>query len=137
MSRLVVDTNVLLSSFLTQGPPRQILNRIRDGQDLLCLSALILEEYVMVLRRGGVRSSLLEAFLDLLHDPVRAVIVVPIRRVDLIREDSADNMFLECALEARADYVISGDRHLKRIGAFGGIPILSPRKYLTLIREKH
>ena len=70
MSRLVVDTNVLLSSFLTHGLPRQILNRIRDGQDLLCLSAPILGEYVMVLRRGGVNSSLIEAFLDLLNDPV-------------------------------------------------------------------
>jgi putative PIN family toxin of toxin-antitoxin system len=134
VSRLVVDTNVLLSSFLTQGPPRQILNRIRDGQDSLCLSPSILEEYLAVLRRGGVTMHLIEAFLDLLHDPVRTLMVVPTRRVEIIRDDPGDNMFLECALEARADYIVSGDRHLKQVGSFAGIPVLSPRGYLTKLR---
>jgi len=131
VSRLVVDTNVLLSSFLALGPPRQVLNRIRDGLDLLCLSQPILQEYLSILRRAGVHRSLVESFLLLLQDPWRAVVVVPTRRVDIIREDPPDNMFLECALEARADYIVSGDRHLKRIGRFGGIDILSPRGYLT------
>jgi len=43
-------------------------------------------------------------------------------------------MFLECALEARADYIVSGDRHLKQVGSFAGIPVLSPRGYLTKLR---
>ena len=60
--------------------------------------------------------------------------VVPTRRVDLIQEDPADNMFLECAVEARADYLISGDRHLRHLGGLGGIPILSPREYLTTLQ---
>ncbi len=129
MSRLVVDTNVLLSSFLSHGPPRQVLNGIRDGRDLLCLSAPILQEYLAVLRRGGVPETLVEAFLDVLEDPTRTLLVVPTRRLCVIRDDPADDKFLECAIEARADYIISGDRHLKRIGTFGGIPIFSPREY--------
>ena len=48
-SRLVVDTNVLVSSFLGTGAPRQVLNRVRGGQDLLCLSPAILAEYLAVL----------------------------------------------------------------------------------------
>lgn len=131
MSRVVVDTNVLLSSFLTPGPPRQILNRVRDGQDLLCLSPSILQEYLVVLRRAGVTRSLLESFVVLLEDPTRVVVVFPTRTVDIIRADPTDNIFLECALEARADSIVSGDRHLRRVGSFGGIPILSPREYLT------
>lgn len=130
MSRLVVDTNVLLSSFLTVGPPRQVLNRIRDGLDLFCLSQPILQEYLSILRRAGVDRPLVESFLLLLQDPGRAVVVVPTRRVDIIRADPPDNMFLECALEARADYIVSGDRHLTRVRRFGGIEILSPRGYL-------
>ena len=42
MSKLVVDTNVLLSSFIGTGPPRLIVNRIRDKLDLLCLSLRII-----------------------------------------------------------------------------------------------
>jgi putative PIN family toxin of toxin-antitoxin system len=131
VSRLVVDTNVLLSSFLTSGPPRQVMNRIRDSLDLLFLSQPILEEYLAVLRRAGVARTLVESLLVLLQDPERVAVVIPTRRVDIIREDPSDNIFLECAIEARADYIITGDRHLKRVGHFGGIEILSPREYLA------
>ena len=113
VNRLVVDTNVLVSSFLGTGPPRQILHRIRDGQDLLCLSAPILTEYLAVLRRGGVSDALLLSLLDLLRDPERVLVVKPRIRVALIHDDPQDNMFLECALAATAGFIISGDRHLR------------------------
>ncbi len=109
------------------------MNRIRDGLDLLCLSPSILAEYVAVLGRAGVTRSLVESFLVLLQEPSRAVVVVSTHRVHIIQEDPTDNMFLECALEARADYIISGDRHLKRVGRFGAIEIHSPRAYLAKV----
>lgn len=116
MSRLVVDTNIILSSFLTSGPPRQVLNRIRDGKDQLCLSQPILREYLEVLARTEATRELMEVLLSLFEDP-------------------ADNMFLECAAEAGADYIISGDRHLRRLGTFERIEILSPRAYLTRLKQ--
>jgi predicted nucleic acid-binding protein len=73
----------------------------------------------------------MESFLYLFQDPERTVLVVPTQRVDIILDDPPDNMFLECALEARADYIVSGDRHLTRVGRFGRIEIFSPREYLT------
>jgi putative PIN family toxin of toxin-antitoxin system len=133
VNRLVVDTNVLVSSFLGTGPPRQILHRIRDGQDLLCVSAPILTEYLTVLRRGGVSDALLLSLLDLLRDPERVLVVEPRTRVALIHDDPQDNVFLECALAATAGFIISGDRHLRKIAAFRGIPILSPQEYLKLV----
>jgi putative PIN family toxin of toxin-antitoxin system len=108
VNRLVVDTNVLVSSFLGTGPPRQILHRIRDGQDLLCLSAPILTEYLAVLRRGGVSDALLFSLLDLLRDPERVLVVEPRIRVALIHDDPQDNMFLECALAATASMSTCG-----------------------------
>lgn len=127
----MVDTNIVVSSFLASGPPRLLLNRIRDRQDLLCVSRPIVQEYLEVLAREGVSWELLEALLSLFQDPDRVVLVIPSRRIAVIREDPADNMFLECAVEAEADYIISGDRHLLRLGTFEGTPILSPRAYLT------
>ena len=134
MSRLVVDTNVLLSSFLTSGPPRQVLNRVRDGLDLLCLSQPILEEYLSILRRAGVDRSLMESFLLLLQDPGRAVLVIPTQRVDIIREDPPDNMFLECALEARADYIVSGDSHLLNLSRYRRIEIVTPKEFYRVLK---
>ena len=135
MSRLVVDTNIIVSSFLSSGPPRVILNRIRDRQDLLCVSRAVLREYLEVLTRAGVARELLEALLSVLQDPQRLMLVLPSRRLTVVREDPADDMFLECALEAEADYIISGDRHLRRLGIFEGIEILSPRAYLTRVER--
>ena len=131
MSRLVLDTNVVVSSFLGSGPPRQLLQRIRDQQDLLCLSAPILSEYTAVLQRGGVPTMLIAALLDLMRDPEHVLFVVPAVELHVVTADPPDNRFLECALAAHADTIISGDRHLRALRVFRGIPILSPREYLT------
>ena len=114
MSKLVVDTNVLLSSFISAGPPRIIVNRIRDRLDLLCLSPAILEEYLIVLQRAGIAEDLLSSLVSLLRDPDRTLPVLPSQHVEVIRDDPSDNMFLECAIEARADYVISALSLLSR-----------------------
>lgn len=127
----MVDTNIVVSSFLTSGSPRRVLNRIRDKKDQLCVSQPILREYLGVLTRAGVSRELMASLLSLFEDPDRIIPVVPSRRIAVIREDPPDNMFLECAVEARADYIISGDRHLKRLGTFEGIEILAPSEYLA------
>jgi putative PIN family toxin of toxin-antitoxin system len=131
VNRLVLDTNVVVSSFLGLGPPRQVLQRIRDGQDLLCLSAPILAEYLAVLRRGGVANSLIASLLDLLRDPEHVLFIMPTIQLSVVSEDPQDNRFLECAIAAHADVIVSGDRHLRNLTAFRGILILSPREYLT------
>ena len=136
MSKLVVDTNVLLSSFISAGPPRIIVNRIRDRLDLLCLSSSILEEYLAVLQRAGISEHLQASLFSLLHDPDHVLLVVPSRRVQVIRDDPSDDMFLECAIEAHADYVVSGDRHLRRLRSFQGIEIIPPLEYLSRVKAK-
>lgn len=136
MSKLVVDTNVLLSSFIGAGPPRLIVNRIRDKLDLLCVSPPILEEYLMVLQRAGMAEDLLASLFSLFQDTDHVFLVHPSRHVDVISEDPSDNMFLECAIEAEVNYLISGDRHLKRLKSFQGIEIITPREYLSRLRTE-
>jgi len=136
VSKLVVDTNVLLSSFISAGPPRLILNHIRDRLDLLCLSSSILEEYLAVLQRAGISEHLQASLFSLLHDPDHVLLVVPSRRVQVVRDDPSDNMFLECAIEARADFLISGDRHLRSLRSFQGIEIIPPREYVSRLKAK-
>lgn len=136
MSKLVVDTNVLLSSFIGTGPPRLIVNRIRDKLDLLCVSPPILEEYLMILQRAGMAEDLLASLFSLFQDTDHVLLVHPSRHVDVISEDPSDNMFLECAIEAEVNYLISGDRHLKGLGSFQGIEIIAPREYLSRLRAE-
>ena len=55
----------------------------------------------------------------------------------MIREKDDDNRILECALEGKAEYIISGDkRHLLPLGEYEGIRILSPDEFLRLIRKQ-
>ncbi len=56
-----------------------------------------------------------------------ALVVAPAMPVNRIDDDPADNRVLECALEAEADVIVSGDtRHLQALVSFDGIPVLSP-----------
>lgn len=136
MSKLVADTNVILSSFISTGPPRLIVNRIRDRLDLLCVSPPILDEYLVVLQRAGLSADLLASLFSLFQDPDRILLAFPFRHLNVIPDDPSDNMFIECAVEAGADYLISGDQHLKRLKSFQDIQIVSPREYLSRLREE-
>ena len=127
--RVVLDTNVIISALIADGPPRRILKRCRLLEVTLFLSDAILTELAEVMRRkfdwsAGQVSVLLQELRTF------ALVVTPARTVRVIADDPADNRVLECALEAQADVIVSGDtRHLQPLGAFEGIPILSPAEY--------
>jgi predicted nucleic acid-binding protein len=55
-------------------------------------------------------------------------IVYPKKKLNIVKKDPSDNKILECALEAKASFVISGDRHLLEIKEYDGIKIVSPRE---------
>jgi uncharacterized protein len=59
--------------------------------------------------------------------------VIPDIALEVVRDDPDDNRVLECAVTGRADYVVSGDRHLLRIGAYEGIPILTVRQFMDAV----
>ena len=62
--------------------------------------------------------------------------MVPYRKVDIVKNDEADNRILECALEAQAHYLVSGDkRHLLPLKKFEGIRIVSPAEFLEFLEK--
>ncbi len=72
-----------------------------------------------------------DQFLEVLL--ANSILVEPKEKINIIKEDSDDNKFLECAVEACADYIISGDDHLLKLHQFRGIAIVSPREFLSEI----
>lgn len=127
--RIVLDTNIIVSS-LWGGPPRKIMESCRAGHFKLLLSRPILEEYVAVLSRFEVQEEDMDYFEALFVDPKRTENVSPTVRVRLIKEDPSDDKFLECALSGKADFIVSGDKHLLGLESFHGIPIITPRAFL-------
>jgi predicted nucleic acid-binding protein len=60
-------------------------------------------------------------------------IVNPKRTIDIILEDPGDNIILECAQEAEAEYIVSGDKHLTDLGEFREIKIVTSRELLRTL----
>jgi|SRR5580704_3731462 putative PIN family toxin of toxin-antitoxin system len=128
--RIVVDTNVIVSALVFGGLPRRVFEAVEGGDCELYYSAEIEKETRRVLRdKFGWAEDRLERYLPVLWGLGERVI--PLRRVNAVKDDPDDNRILECALAAAADVIVSGDGHLLRLTTYEGITILTPRSFLT------
>ncbi len=136
--KIVIDTNVFVSSFLNpKGTPRLIIDLWKTGRVTLCLCAEILTEYLEVLSRFGLKGEPeLKELLDLFKTRQAIDFVVIDNDLHVIEADPADDKFLECALKASAACIVSGDKHLKGLRNYDGIPILSPSEFMTDLKRR-
>ena len=130
MLRVVLDTNIIISAILFGGKPEEVIKLALAGKINLLISYDIIAETVFILRNKFKWSNYQVREVDLmLRD--NAILVVPLKRLSVVDEDDADNRILECALEGKANYIISGDKkHLLRLESFKGIPIISADLFL-------
>src|SRR5687768_9086421 len=111
--RICIDTNVLLRLFGTQGAFAEIKHGVMIGQIELAVSTPILMEYEEVVTRlsGAGRWQTIDAFFHtLLQLHGNIVPIEPQYRFQVITNDPDDNKFVDCAIVARADFVVTGDR---------------------------
>jgi putative PIN family toxin of toxin-antitoxin system len=134
--RIVLDTNVLISAILFGGKPRKVLDLVISGSVDCTLSIAILDELRDVLQRPkfGFPADVCLHITEELHGICD--IISPSVRVDAIRSDPDDNRILECAVEAHAHYIVSGDPHLLDLGTFERIRILNPADYLKELEAR-
>jgi putative PIN family toxin of toxin-antitoxin system len=130
MLKVVLDTNILISAILFGGKPRQILEKAIRGEIRLCLSEPILEEFRGVLGRSkfGYSPEMIQFILTELTGI--ADFVNPSETIDVVLEDSEDNRILECAVEAKANYIISGDSHLLKLSRYRNMEVLDAAAFL-------
>ena len=130
MLRIVLDTNVLISAILFGGKPRQIQEKVIRGEIRLCISEPILEEFKGVLQRPKFDYSpemiqVLLTELASISDFVNAS-----KTIDVLLEDPEDNRILECAVEAKANYIVTGDSHLLKLIRYQNIEIVNAVAFL-------
>ncbi len=130
MLRVVLDTNVLISGILFGGKPREILEKAIRGEIRLCLSEPILEELKGVLRRSKFEYSPEMIQFILTELTGIADFVNPSETINIALEDLEDNRILECAVEAKANYVVSGDLHLLKLSGYFNIEVLNAATFL-------
>jgi len=128
--KVVVDTNVFVSSFFG-GNPRKIVDLWKSGQLTLCLSRPIINEYVEVLQRFGLKNEReLSELLHLFAHGFHVLFSAKTPELHLVEEDADDDKFIECAVALKADFIISGDKALIAIQDYMGIRIFSPKEFL-------
>lgn len=136
--RAVIDTNVVISRFLSKtGPPALLYDSLLQRRFEFVASPEIFAEYLVVLSRPafvklhGLDSERIAEAIELLREV--ALLVVPSIRLRVVEADPKDDKFIECAVAGGADVIVSGDKHLLALGSYEGIRIVSPAAFVMLL----
>jgi putative PIN family toxin of toxin-antitoxin system len=128
--KVVIDTNVFVSSFFG-GNPRKIIDLWKKGDISLCLSKDILDEYIEVLQRIGLKDeNEIEELLSLFAKGFNILFTRKTPYIRAVKEDPEDDKFIECAVALKAEIIVTGDKVLKAVGEYMGIKILTPQQFL-------
>lgn len=138
MLRVVLDSSVLVSAFLTEGgTTAALLDHYRRGAFALCCSPWIVGEVERALLRprniGRYRYTAedVREFLDGLARSAQFFRDAP--QVPVVTRDPSDDQVIACALAAEADYLVTGDDDMLVLGEHEGIRIVTPRAFLELL----
>lgn len=130
---MVVDTNVLISAVVGHGKPRRLVFGLFERHQIV-VSPQLLAELIDVLSRekfSDTNEQQAKSFLSIIS---RKASMVTIRRpFRVVPEDPDDDVILNTAYEGRASHIVSGDRHLLKLGRFRGIRILTVNEMLGLL----
>ena len=132
--RVVFDSNVFISAFVVPGSQGERAFLLAQANRFeLHTSVAILTETAGVLRRkfGQDEDDIKQALRQISR---AAVVSKPHSKLSIV-DDDADNRILECALDTRADLVVTGDRHLLKLRRFEAIPIVRLADFLRLFPE--
>ena len=130
MTRVVLDTNVLVSGLGWSGPPAAIIDAVTAGELILLSSPTLIAE----LRRVLSYPKLATVFANpnAIADLVASASVQVLTSTQLqVLDDDSDNRVLEAALDGGADYIVSGDADLLSLGSFQGIPIVTSAAFVA------
>ena len=128
--KVVIDTNVFVSGIFFAGPPSRILKAWSDNQIQIAISEQIIEEYKRVV------DVLAGKYEHINIDPVLELLLIEAELVpshcfkEAICEDPDDDKFLACAVTSKSEYIISGDKHLLKMGKYLNTTIVTPRHFL-------
>ncbi len=132
--KVVLDTNILVSALIKAGKPRDLFNRlVKDKQ--IVLSRAILEEFLEVIEDPKITKYASEkeitVFLNTLKNAARIVQVIS--KFKAVKEDPDDDAIVQAAYDSKANYIISGDRHLLALKHFKEIRILTVDEMLNAL----
>jgi putative PIN family toxin of toxin-antitoxin system len=134
MLKAVIDTTVWISGIFWHGLPHQILEMWKAGDFEIIVSEAILTEIERKLSEKAIEfkieTEVVNEWLDLITG--EAIFVQPQDKIQVCR-DPDDDLFLEAAVEGRADFIVSGDKDLTDMGKFREIKLVTPRQFYDFL----
>lgn len=136
MLRIVADTNIYISALFWRGNPNRLIRLCYEGKAKLVVSRNIIEELERIF--------LTDEKFKMVRDDValnteiilsNAELVEPNFTLNVIKDDPDDDRILECAVEGKAKYLVSGNKHLLNLKEFQGIKILTARQMLEILES--
>lgn len=140
MLRAVVDTNVLVSGTISaEGFPARVVNALLDRKFLLVTSEYLLSEYQAVMQRPRIANKyrgIAERLNDILvFLRAEGIAVDPTALPPGTVRDTKDSPVLACAVDGKAEYLVSGDSDLQSLGTFQGVQVVSPRQFVEEVMK--
>lgn len=138
--KAVIDTSVMLSVAFPRGElVRELRDMIADGAFTLVTSKEIMAElyrvihYPRVLKQFNPSKEDIDEVIGMIVE--KALITRGTHTMQKIKDDPADDMFLACALEAKADFIVSRDPHLRNLKHFHGVKIIDVKSFVEKVRK--
>lgn len=132
--KAVIDTNTLISAFGWEGKEKEVLRKFLSEEFQLVICEKQVEELRRVLDypKLGFTKEEKTKLLSIIYS------VCDIADISgdlaVIKEDVDDNMILESAIEGKADFIISGDKHLLKLKEYEGIKIMTASEFIDMIK---
>lgn len=129
---VVLDTNLFVAAFWNKrSASAEILNACLEGQAHLYYTKQIMAEIRLILR--DIRATAgYRRFVDEILK--KGTEVKPLGLVSVVADDPEDDKFLDCALAANVEYVVTNDEHLLRLKTFDGVSIVKPSEFKQLLQ---
>ncbi|HWR58350.1 MAG TPA: putative toxin-antitoxin system toxin component, PIN family [Thermodesulfovibrionales bacterium] len=138
--KAAIDTSVMLSVAFPRGAlAKELRNMIANGAFILVTSKEIMAElyrvihYPRILKQFKPSKDDIDDFIGMVME--KALITRGRYKLDKIKVDPTDDMFLACAMEAKADYIVSRDPHLRNLKHFHGVKIIDVKAFVERVRK--
>jgi putative PIN family toxin of toxin-antitoxin system len=133
--KVVLDTNVLVSAIVYGGNPRKVLQAAISGAVEISVSEAIIKELQDVLQRPKFSLSVQFVHNTIAEMTSIAEWVVPTKHHHLVNDDPSDNLVLDCAVAAEADYLVTGDDHLLQLKKCGSVKIVNSQQFVEVLKQ--
>ena len=125
--RIIIDTNILISGLFFNGLPRKLLSELDENFNI-CVNEKIVNEYTEKINNKFSKAKYT------LNEELRKKFFESLQSFESVSDlkicrDPDDDKFINCAIDAKAIYIVSGDNDLLTIKNFAGIEIVTAREF--------